>query len=626
MIYLPESTRNQYKDYDRQMQVFGNLYLAERHYDQNGQSVIDYSKSDTTINLIKELVYNQKNQLDNYVNRENRTIMLVNSNTNITSWVEFLINDLPTNTQLTLSCYYNKDKEAGIEDEPSVNMFIRDNNDNILTSVSNLTDRGGSIVLHFTTSTSTIKLRVGINISQSEYANTDSVAIFDDLMLVQGTNAMPFERAYSSPFKLTEENNCKILSYNINEKADIYLKSLPYNTLTIEVDNESGYFTDYSPNSIVPRLNSDCYVDLFIKINDGEYYKIMKMSFDKVVSTDYEKAKLQFKSAISKLNSMQLKDKDYDFFGKLVVETQDIANYFDKNYGIGVIYNTNNSIVMEYVEWLNSPKDLLLHNLYYLDLITTNYNDEICYKTVSEYEKVRPAIETIGRNLQLERPIIKKENTYQGVIGTWYEQEEYETKEYKKEISGKLEETTDTIVIIEKDWLIDTLTNNDITITGNVNVVAHTTYGVANIVVLEITGNIGAEYKIKINKSAVSHVVNKSPSTFQIGYIIDKNKKLVIDETVSIAEMYYYELFFFNTIKSYVEVKCIGLPYLEVGDMINIQGEENTTTRIIVTEINKDFDGGLTMTIKGYELDIDVLFPADDLYPSDTLYPNSKIY
>ena len=60
MIYLPESVRNEYKDYDRQMQVFANLYLAEKHFDNNGQVVIDYSKSETTTNLIKELVKSSK--------------------------------------------------------------------------------------------------------------------------------------------------------------------------------------------------------------------------------------------------------------------------------------------------------------------------------------------------------------------------------------------------------------------------------------------------------------------------------------------------------------------------------------------------------------------------------------
>lgn len=475
------------------------------------------------------------------------------------------------------------------------------------------------------------------NASKEEYKKYErELSVYGILYLVSNVQNRSTQITYT-PFMLTEENNCKILSYSISEKVDIYLRSLPYNILTIEVDNESGYFTDYTQNSIMPRINNDCYVELYINeksdVEDDEpkYYKIMKMSFDKVVSTDYEKAKLQFKSVISKLNSMQLRDKNYNLFSNLVVETQDIINYFDENYGIDVINNTDNYVLFEHTGWLNSPKDLLLHNLYYLDLITTNYKDEICYKTISEYDQLKPAIETISRNLQLERPIVKKENTYQGVIMNEDEysdlgQIEYENKEYKKTISGKLEATTDTIVIVEKDWSLDTLTNNDITITGNVNVVVHTTYGVENIVVLEIVGNIGAEYTIKINKSAMSHVVNKSPSTFQIGYIADKSKKLVVDDTVSITEMYYNELFFFNTIKSYVEVKCIGLPYLEVGDIINIQLEENETTRIAITEINKDFNGGLTMTIKGYEFDIDVLFPADDLYPSDTLYPNSRIY
>ena len=42
-----------------------------------------------------------------------------------------------------------------------------------------------------------------------------------------------------------------------------------------------------------------------------------------------------------------------------------------------------------------------------------------------------------------------------------------------------------------------------------------------------------------------------------------------------------------------------------------------------ITEINMNFDGGLTETIKGYELGWDALFPSDDLYPENDLYPNT---
>lgn len=629
MIYLPESTRNEYKDYDRQMQVFANLYLAEKHFDNNGQVVIDYSKSETTTNLIKELVYNQKNQLERYVNRENRTIMLMNSNANITSWVEFLIKDLPVNTQLTLSCYYRKNKEVGIEDEPSVNMSIRDNNNNVLTSVSNLTDRGGNIVLHFTTTTSTIKLRAGINIAQSEYSNTKSVVTFDDLMLVQGTNTMPFERAYSSPFKLTEENNCKVLSFNINEKTDVYYTSLPYNEMTIEVDNENGYFTDYSPNCILPLLNSDCYVDLFMKINDGQYYKIMSMNFDEVISTNYEKAKLSFSSTMNKLTKLEVKDKNYQFFNTNDIMPEDIQNYFLNNYNILV----DNSIVgytnLYQIKNLNL-QNLLLEELYNFSIITTNYNNDIIFKDVAQFELHEPTLERITNNLQLDRPTITKTKEYE-LITTEYETgSDYEYKNYHLDIRNTLDVLKDTIVISDKYAFLNSLTSQDIEVIGDVNVTLHTGEP-SHIAVLELTGDVGTQYTITINKDDMFYdkPTEKILSNVYHGITfaddkpadVNKTKKIVFNNDISIGSTYFIGFFNFSQINSKVEVKCMGLPYLEIGDIVQVENYLTTTIPIAITDIDINYDGGCTMTIKGYSFDWS-LFPADDLYPSDYLYPN----
>ena len=77
-------------------------------------------------------------------------------------------------------------------------------------------------------------------------------------------------------------------------------------------------------------------------------------------------------------------------------------------------------------------------------------------------------------------------------------------------------------------------------------------------------------------------------------------------------------------IKSNIEVRAMGLPYLEVGDTIEVETE---LAKILMTisELDINFDGGLTETIRGYELGWDALFPADDLYPSNDLYPNTPI-
>ena len=69
----------------------------------------------------------------------------------------------------------------------------------------------------------------------------------------------------------------------------------------------------------------------------------------------------------------------------------------------------------------------------------------------------------------------------------------------------------------------------------------------------------------------------------------------------------------------------MGLPYLELGDCISIELENNEKKIINITETLISYDGGLTQTIKGYTTDYNALFPSDTLYPSDNLYPNTLL-
>ena len=536
------------------------------------------------------------------------------------------IKDLPTNTQLTLSCYYSRYTEAGIEDDPSVNMSIRDNNNNVLTSVSNLTDRGGCITLHFTTPTSTIKLRAGININPSEWGNVESSVIFDNLMLVQGNTELPFERAYSSPFKLTEENNCKILSFNINEKTDLYFISFPYNEMTIEVDNEQGYFTDYSPNCILPRLNNDCYIDLFMKINNDNYYKIMTMNFNKVVSTNYEKAVLSFTSNIDKLSKQELKDKNYQFFNNYVKSSNDIVDYFLTNYNL-LIKNTLGGGYYSYTG-VKELQDILLNASYYFAPITTDFNNDIVYKSIAQYELHEPTLETISDNLQLDRPAITKTKEYEVVSKEYELDNDTEYKDFNLQIQNTLDESTNTIVIRDRYAILSLIEQADITTESDITIVLHKDANSSeHVIVLEISGEVGTSYTININKTNLMYTKLSEKQTDNIYYntSANRNNKLVLNNDFSVNLMYYIAFIDYSPIMSKVEVRCIGLPYLEIGDIIDVENYLTTKETIAITDLDINYDGGLTMTIKGYSFDWPRLFPSNTLYPSDTLYPNAKI-
>lgn len=432
-----------------------------------------------------------------------------------------------------------------------------------------------------------------------------------------------------TPFNLTEENECKILSFNINEKTDVYYTSLPYNTMIIEVDNEKGYFTDYDPDSIVNRLNTECYVDLFIKINEDDYYKIMTMKFDKISSSDYEKAKLSFKSNISLLKTLPLRDKYNNLFIQRDVYKNTLINYMKDNYNIDLICdNTNNVVIADIVEQnTNSVENLLLQaGTRYGDLsnavLTLNDSqDRIVQRTWKAEEQ-----DLITRDLQLEKAIIKREDNYRGVHRKYSNVRQWDfnsTETFNLTINGKLNSSSDTIVLRNNLYKINDITASDITSTGLTSLTVNQN-GPYEILIININGNIGSNYEIVINKSNIVKKTSDSYVEEDIGNIDDTTKVLNITENAPLLSNYYNLILLERQIKSNIEVRAMGLPYLEVGDTIEVETE---LAKILMTisELDMNYDGGLTMTVKGYELGWDALFPADDLYPSNNLYPNTPI-
>ena len=740
MINLPESTKNQYKDYDREMQVFGNLYLAEKRASSNllkkgvyvslynstyNDGVVTQVQADSNNNPTLKLQFRNNNTYigeDNYrpnialghfnwtftkTSSFNRIIFAVNGSqrdTNIAFDVSGLENNKTYNfgariinkTQgsitwqdMYISASKNYYEEYGVSvvdytsNSPTSNNILdqkeytstyntrlvgksfiqisEDTNNNPYIEIQKKINGTNSTVLEskriqlgiidfqFTFDGTYNEINYKVNGSQIDTVvtfNTNILTIgktyhigatFTDIE--QGSitwqdmyiseNDTHYELYNSSPFKLTEENKCKILSFNINEKYDVYLTSLPYNEMTIEVDNENGYFTDYSPNCILSKLNNDCYIDLFMKINDDKYYKIMTMNFNEVVSTNYENAKLSFRSSLSKLSTLPLKDKEYKFFSLDgdYMSNYDVIKFFANNYDISLI---NKWSAINYMDVTNPNHlyDLLLSSMFWLTFLTTDYNNNVVFKLVSDYELPQETVEKISNNLQLDRPAIKKGRDYDILIKKFDWDIQSEQREYYNEISGKLTSKTDTIVIPPRDWNLRELTSADITYEGNITVTKHIpTMYIPAVLVLEISGEIGETYRIIINKQNVTYDNIKGEiedKIYKYRSEYDENKKIVLDTRHQVGVMYYECLFNITPIIAKIEVKCIGLPYLEIGDIIEIENYLTTTIKMAITDLDINYDGGLTMTIKGYSFDWNVLFPSDDLYPSDTLYPNTQ--
>lgn len=601
MINFTENTKNQYKAYERQFSVYGNLYLAEKRLSNNllnqdnyiaiynatyNNGVVNQTNADSTGNI--KIQFFDTLQYSTLVYEKYKTISL--------GVAEFIFEKQSNFNYLRFGVNGNNQDTVIIYDVSSL-----ENGETYCFSANFTNITSGSI------SWKEMQIEKGNYTQYEEYGT-----IVNDYTL----------------FPMTEENECKILGFNINEKTDIYYTSLPYNTMTIEVDNEKGYFTDYDVDSIVNKLNTDCYVDLFIKINEDDYYKIMTMKFDKISSSDYEKAKLSFKSSISIITNLPFRDKNKYFIQYSSWSMSTLLIYLFNNYGIKAKADViTNNAVNTINQSSKNVQSLILQagtkygNLNNAMFVINNYNDELVFKTWKSY-----AQDTILLDYQLEKSLIKRENTYNGVIYNYILNSSYATttETYSRQINGTLTSKQDILIIRDNDYVINTITINDINISGNVTLELSVKNDNKNIIELIINGEIGTEYVITINKTNISKKTNDSYGEKSYGLVNDTSKILKVNETSPLNGDYYNLIFNDKTVRSYIEAKIIGLPYLEIGDTVEIE-TELAKILITISELNITFDGGLTETIKGYELGWDALFPSDTLYPSDDLYPNRPL-
>jgi len=614
MISMPTSTKNQYKDFEREISVYGNLYLAKKRLTKNlfNPFTTHYDTNTTTSISNNEIITSSYSSSIGNSNAYLRFPITLKANTDYTFKMKYTRTDTTINGGI------------GIRTGVSGGTWI--------ASLTGINDASGTKTLTFNSGEYTT-LYVWFYLKNASTTQAvDTTFTFTEVMLNEGTTALPFEYygryAYDyTEFPLTEENEAKILSFNIDEKCDVYYTSLPYNTMTIEVDNEKGYFTDYDPDSIVNKLNTDCYVRLYIKINNDNYYEIMRMNFDKISYSDYEKARLSFSSSIAKLKNLPLRDRREEDFTTSSWSRTRIRLWLMQNYNISFSYDNNVTTLNSTREKASSVENiLLLSGTYYGTLqnavITTNDTQN----NIRLKKWKSTADDTITKDYELEKPIVKRENSYDGVKHTYKHNPTFQqsNETYTRVINGTLTTINEALVVYDNNYKLSTITSSDVTITGNPTLEVSTYLANAFIVILKLTGNIGDEYTITINKDNIYKKISDTLTTRYLGNTNENAKILTINEEAPLDFTYYNLILNEKKIKSYIEAQIIGLPYLELGDAVEIE-TDNANVLTTISEIEMNFDGGLTMTIKGYELGWDALFPSDTLYPSDDLYPNTPI-
>ena len=448
-----------------------------------------------------------------------------------------------------------------------------------------------------------------------EYQSTDKYYM-TDIQIEEGTNKTPYERYNSTPFKLNENNECQILDFNIDEKGDIYYSSLPYNTMTINVNNEQGYFTEEAENNILDKLNKDCYIDLFMKINDDIYYKIMTMNLNDVKYADYQKARLEFYSCLYKINNAkEMLDKDKILLAKRRLTEDDWRTFLNNNFNISCISNVR--IDSTFYE----SKDLKSFTIQsssrqgqekYGEISVTDYNNNLISKKLF----IAPR-ELIPQNLQLEKAMIKKQDVYRNIKYIYYDtSHSYDgytgpayvetTETYSQVLFHKLQSKRDVLVFYDKNYKLNDITQNDVTISsdvGNVSGIVETTNVNNNLIEFTLEGNIGDSCYIQIIKPNIYKLYPYSTVTYGFRTDAGSDKKiLIVNEGSPIMSGIYSFLFIKKPPEAFIEAKIMGLPYLEIGDTIQIELEDKID-KFIITEINTMYDSGLTQTIKGYRLE-----------------------
>lgn len=568
MINIPNSVKNEYKDFNREIKVYGILYIATKRISKN---LFDYRKT-----------------TPGWINKNN-----VIQQSGLTTYCYSDYCKVEPNTTYSLNLY----NKTGLQD----GALLEYNNSKSFLSLYTLETYTPMV---FTTSANTYYIRFTCRQDSQSKVQLEK-GFMPSNYEEYGTYVIDY-----NDFDLTEENESEILSFNINEKADVYYTSVPYNTMTIEVNNERGYFTDYDPDSIIDKLNEDCYVDLYMQINNGNYYKIMTMNFDKIKYSDYEKAKLSFYSNIAILEKLELRDK-YEELRNGIAFFSEFKSLIENNYNINIFCDHPDKDVQSFIctdKNCNSLRDFIITNatfefgeIYGAGILLTNdFENNLSFKAISNIVN-----DTISTDLQLEKPSIRKENTYQGVKYNWHSINNYEQtgETYIRTIHKTLMSSRDVIVIEDKNYRLSDITINDITSSSNVSVsLGQIASYIKDTISLVVSGNIGEEYDITISKSNIYRNVPNDFVIWPLGNTSETSKILEIQDNSSVQNGMNVFLFVKKPMKSYVEIRIMGLPYLEIGDTLLIE-LENRSVKIFIIEIDTTYNNGLLQTIKGYELD-----------------------
>lgn len=408
-------------------------------------------------------------------------------------------------------------------------------------------------------------------------------------------------------FIIGDTGEVDILDYRVDETSDLYYERMPFSELNIDVDNLDGYFSDFTENSIVDKLNENCFIDLYLNVNDTGWIKAWTMQYDSL-KADNQKAKLTFKPYCEKvIKQEQIYDKnkyfllntpiwDITYFNNYMLDNYQIGIEQDNDYSGSIIVNkqgtrTINNMLLEFGSAVASLEKG--------QILTIKDNNKLRYRVItSQY-----ANEYLTNDEILEKPLLTKE-TLQGIVNQFNTIISYSVSSatFEKEIESVFRNNTETLVIYGESFDLSNIQSSSITLT-NATLVSYATtlsggaYGVgSHYLVLEIMGNIGDRYTININAN-LPYVENEDihKEIYTKDEYVNTDNFIKLDVPDIINTKYWEQLV--ENLEKKIELKIKALPYLEVGDIISVDNE-----KFVITELHTTWSDGFKMNVIGYKI------------------------
>lgn len=434
--------------------------------------------------------------------------------------------------------------------------------------------------------------------SDSNYDSEMAITIFED-------------KEDNGVFVIGEGGTCEILDFRVDEKTDLYYETMPFSELSIDVDNTEGYFSDFTENSITDKLNKGCYIDFYLNVNNTGWCRAWTMQFDELTITT-DKAKLTFKPyCLTHRDVKMLYDKNSQLVSGNNLDFPELNDYFEDNYHFSVLTDRDEeggAFIPDLGELLHvrRPKldltRILMEMGTVLDVIQWGQILTISDNKAYKYRRwIGDGVTWITNDVLVEKPLIKKEE----ILGVRHVYDYYRgwlrgEYDYKKTIKGTLQSSHDNIILYDDDYKLESIATdyqNKITATGCTVVSCQAT---TNIVNIGIEGTEGTSYTINID-TQLDWKVHEEDKGEKTEDKENENYGFIIF-TGSIRLGSYFE-YLKQILRKKINMKIKALPYLQVGDVVRLEGEPSGT-KIIITSIRTTWSSGFKMEIEGYEVEV----------------------